>query len=302
MKFLAILSILFFTAPSLFAQTTITSADGVETFITDDSRIITVGGAITETVFALEKWNHVVATDPSSTFPPQVFRMPRVPYVRNLTSEGLLSMNATLIIASDEAKPESAIQQIRDAGTPVLLVQDEKTLDGVIQKLETIGTALGKEEKANELIELNRSNYLKAEELRQNLTSKPRVMFVLETRNGSSFMVAGAGTGADKMLTLAGAENVFSSIDGYRPVSNESILSANPDYVLVFETRFEGINEGLRNTPGVNLISAVQNDQVIGIDGNFILGFGPRFGEAILSLMDTLHPDLLTEVISTNPE
>ncbi len=302
MKKLTLLFLFIGFSSLTLAQITITSADGVETLVSDDSKIITVGGAITETVYALEKWSNVIATDPSSTYPPEVFRMPRVPYVRNLTSEGLLSMNSSLIIASDEAKPASAIQQIRDAGTPVLLVKEEKSLDGVIHKLQTIGAALSSEGKAAELIELNKSNYQKAAELRESLQTKPRVMFVLETRNGSSFMVAGAGTGADKMLSLAGAENVFSSINGYRPVSNEAILSANPDYVLMFDTRFDGINDGLRNTPGVNLISAVQNDQIIGIDGNFILGFGPRFGEAILALMDVLHPELLTEVIATDPE
>ena len=302
MKFSLLVGALIFISTSLSAQVTVTSSDGVKTTVTDDSKIITVGGAITETVYALGYWENVVATDPSSTFPPQVFRMPRVPYVRNLTSEGLLSLNSTLIIASDEAKPESAIQQIRDAGTPVLLVDDSKSLDGVIQKIEVIGAALGAKEKAKELVQQNESFYKKADDLRNTLNSRPRVMFVLETRNGGSFMVAGSETGADKMLSLAGAENVFNSISGYRPVSNEAILSANPDYVLVFDSRFDEINKGLQGTPGVNMISAVIKEQVIGIDGNFILGFGPRFGEAIISLMDTLHPEINIDVVSSKPE
>ena len=302
MRFLTLLGLIIVATQTLSAQIKVQSADGKEIIINDDSKIITVGGAITEVVYALGKWQNVVATDPSSTFPPEVFQMPRVPYVRNLTSEGLLSMNSSLIIASDEANPASAIQQIRDAGTPVLLVQSEKSLEGVINKIETIGSALGSENRASELVEVNQANYQKANQLRESIKNKPRVMFVLETRNGSSFMVAGKETGADIMLDLAGTENVFNSFSGYRPVSNEAILAANPDYVLVFDTRFDGINEGLQNTPGVNLISAVKNERVIGIDGNFIMGFGPRFGEAILSLMELFHPELNTELVSSKPE
>lgn len=94
------------------------------------------------------------------------------------------------------------------------------------------------------------------------------------------------------MIELAGGENSFNSFSGYKPASIESIIAANADYVLVMQSRFDEISIGLKKTPGINSISAVTNNRIIGMDGNYLLGFGPRFGSAILSLMQKIHPNL----------
>jgi iron complex transport system substrate-binding protein len=289
MKFAPLLLLLIYSI-SARAQTSVTGSDGVEVFIHDTSRIITIGGSITETVYALGFGDHVVATDQSSTYPADVFKLPRVPYVRNLTSEGILSVGASLIIASDDASPRSAIDQLREAGTPVLLVKEEENIQGVSNKINLIGGALSAEDAAQKIVQTNNNEFEKAAKLRDDLKSNPSVLFILAVRNESSFMVAGAETGASTMIELAGATNAFSSFTGYKPISNEAILQANPDYVLVMGSRRDEIEQGLRSTPGVNLISAVQNNAIIAIDGNFLLGFGPRFGQAILALMQELHP------------
>lgn len=272
------------------AQTTVESSEGVTVSITNTDRIITMGGSVTETVFALGKGTNVIATDQSSTYPQQVFQLPRVPYIRNLTSEGVLSLGPSLIISSNDASPESAINQIRSAGTSMLLVKEEESLEGVIHKLSVIGKALNTEEKANELIEKNKTTYKRATELRSTLESKPKVMFVLAVRGTSNFMVAGSNTGAHAMIELAGGVNAFNSFTGYKQTTLESIIAANPDYVLMMQSRFDEISSGLKKTPGVNAVKAVSNDNIIGMEGNYLLGFGPRFGSAILDLMKLIHP------------
>ncbi len=258
---------------------------------TQTTRIITVGGSIAETVWALGGGSQVIATDESTTFPPEVFRMPRVPYVRNLTSEGILSLGPTLILASDDAGPQAALDQIKAAGTDLLLIKEEESLEGVISKIRIIGEVLGAEDLAEELISDNEKQYATAEGQRKVLSSQPTVMFVLSVRNGSSFMVAGTNTGAEKMIQLAGGKNAMDSFQGYKPVSNEAILAANPDFVLVMQSRLDEVSSALKNTQGINLISASQKDQIVGMDGNKLLGFGPRFGSAILELMSLLHPE-----------
>lgn len=272
-------------------QTTLTGADGVSVEIDKTTRIITVGGSIAETVWALGGGSQVIATDESTTFPPEVFRMPRVPYVRNLTSEGILSLGPTLILASDDAGPQAAIDQIRAVGTDILLIKEEESLEGVTSKIRLIGEILGANDLAETLINENEKQFTSAEEQRKVLSTQPKVMFVLSVRNGSSFMVAGTNTGADAMINLAGGKNAMDSFQGYKPVSNEAILAANPDFVLVMQSRMDEISEAINNTQGINLISASQKNQIIGMDGNKLLGFGPRFGSAILELMSLLHPE-----------
>ena len=143
--------ILFCNTLTLKAQISVKSADGKDVEIQNTEKIITIGGSITETVFALGFGGQVIATDQSSTFPPKVFSLPRVPYVRNLTAEGILSLGSSLILSSDHANPKTAIEQIRDAGTPVILVEEIESLDGVINKIKVIGEALGAQDKAEKL-------------------------------------------------------------------------------------------------------------------------------------------------------
>ncbi|MEP1152376.1 MAG: ABC transporter substrate-binding protein [Balneola sp.] len=272
------------------AQTTVQSSDGVSVTVSNTDRIITMGGTITETVYALGKGSNVIATDQSSTFPRQVFQLPRVPYLRNLTSEGVLSLGASLIISSNDAGPESAIDQIRSAGTDMLLIKETESLEGVIHKLSVIGKALNAEEKANELIEKNKLTFKTSTEIRSTLKTNPKVMFILAVRGSSNFMVAGNNTAAQAMIEFAGGKNAFDSFSGYKQASLESIIAANPDYILMMQSRFDEISTGIKQTPGVNAVKAVANDNIIGMEGNYLLGFGPRFGSAILDLMKLIHP------------
>jgi iron complex transport system substrate-binding protein len=263
------------------------------------NKIITIGGSITETVFALGMGDHIVATDQSSTFPPQVYELPRVPYVRNLTSEGVISLQADLIIASDEVKPLSAVQQIRDAGIPLIIVEEIDTFEGVSNKISTIGKILNKEEKANEIITLNEIQYEETQNALKNLSDLPKVMFVLSMRNGN-FIVAGAKTGAQSIIELAGGINAFNSFDGYKTVTNESIILENPDFILAMESRAHNIVDELNGLAGINSINAVVNNSIIKMDGNYLLGFGPRFGSALIELMNELHPSLELKINNPN--
>ncbi len=286
------LLILGISTASLSAQNSIQSSDGVTVTIENTSRIITLGGSVTETVYALGAGDRVIATDQSSTFPSEVFRLPRVPYLRNLTSEGLISLGPSLIISSDDANPKAVIDQIRSAGTDFLLVEEKESLQGMVAKIRTIAKAVGKEKEGEVVIEKNKQEYLLADSLRKKLTSSPKVLFVLSVRGESTFMVAGANSSASVMIELAGGQNAVTNFDGYKTISNEAIVAANPDYILVMESRLNEIRAGIEKTPAVNLTKAVVNNNVIGMDGNYLLGFGPRFGAVIIELMQNIHPSI----------
>lgn len=276
----------------VLAQKTIQSSDGISVQVTNPQKVITIGGSITETVYALGKGELVIATDASSSYPSEIFRLPKVPYVRNLTAEGILSLGADLIISSNDANPKSAIDQIRSAGTNMILVEEKESLKGVIQKITTIGNILNAEKNAEQIVKKIQADYKKASEYRTQISEKPKVLFVLAVRGTGSFMVAGNETGAEVMIELAGGINAIPSFSGYKQTNMESILAANPDYILVMEGRNHAVKESFENTPGFDTINAVKNNNIITIDGNYLLGFGPRFGAAILDLMKELHPEL----------
>lgn len=277
----------------IFAQTTVQSADGPQITITDTSRIITIGGSITETVFALGAGDQVVAVDQSSTYPAKVHSLPKVPYIRRLSAEGILSLNPSLILAGDDASPKTAIQQLRAAGVPVLLVPTPASVDGAISKIKKLAEALGKQKKGKQLITDLRNKIKQAKSLRQQMKTAPKVMFILSIGQGSP-MIAGKQTSAAKVIKMAGGKNAFNTFSGYKPVSAGSIAAANPDIILMMGNRLEGTDavERTKQMPGISLTKAAKNNQIYTFDGNYLLGFGPRTGAAVLELLHIFYPKL----------
>ena len=69
-------------------------------------RIVTIGGCVTEIIFALDMGKKVVAVDQSSTIPTKVKELPQVGYIRSISSEGILSMFPTKILTTTDIGPK----------------------------------------------------------------------------------------------------------------------------------------------------------------------------------------------------
>ena len=99
------------------------------------------------------------------------------------------------------------------------------------------------------------------------------------------------------MIALAGGENVFSGFDGYVPMTPEGIAEASPDIILTTDASLREIGgiDGLIAEPGVGQTPAATNGRIVSLEDLYLLGFGPRTGQAITELAQLLHPDLVHE-------
>lgn len=281
----------FFLAPVLSAQQTYTGSDGVDVTVEDMSRIVSIGSAVTETIFALGAHENVVAVDESSVYPEGTADLPKVSFTRNLSAEGVLSMSPSVILASGSAGPETAVQQIRSTGVPFLKLTEDETTEAAFERVRELGSILGRESEAEEIISRMEEDLERARAIREELDEKPVVLFIY-ARGPNTLLVAGNGTSAETMIGLAGGINAFDSFDDYRPLTSEAVVAANPDVILMMNSGIEsvgGIN-GVLRAPGVSLTNAAKNDRIYSMDGSYLLGFGPRMGQAVLDLMEHLHP------------
>jgi iron complex transport system substrate-binding protein len=272
---------------------TVTDVFGNEVTINDPSRIITLGGAVTEVVYALGWGDHIVAVDESSIYPEEATELPEVGYLRFLSAEPVLSVQPTLIIATEDAGPEEAVQQLQNAGVTFLVVPAEDTPEGAAEKIAAIGAALGEQELAQQLIDRMSADIAQAQSLVATVEVMPRVMFVY-ARGRAVLTVSGKGTGADEMIRLAGATNAFDSFEDYIPMTAEAVVAAQPDIILAVTLGAASVEElgGLQALPGVSLTPAAQNGRIYTMDDLYLLGFTPRMGDALLDLTYLLHEDL----------
>jgi iron complex transport system substrate-binding protein len=248
-------------------------------------RIVSAGGAVTETLYTLGLGDRIVGVDQSSTYPEEATKLPQIGYVRALSAEGILSLHPDLFVSTEDAGPPGVIEQLKGAGLKVLILPSDHTETTAVNRIVTLGKELGAEEQANRVVEEMRAKLELARKESSTKGSRPRVLF-LYCRGGSMMNVSGAGTAADAMLKLAGAENVVNEYEGYKPLTPEAAVKGNPDVILVTAGGVAGVGgiDRLLEHPALALTKAGRERKVVAMDDLFLLGFGPRLGDSVHSL------------------
>ena len=253
------------------------------------NRIVSVGGAITETVYALGFGADVVGVDTSSVYPAEALELPKVGYQRRLSAEGVLSLSPTLVVLSSHAGPPEVLEQLRAAGTHVLILPGAPGLENTYERINKLGVALGHGEGATSLINSIRTQMASVRAGLRVVKEAPRVLSVY-ARGQGSVSVAGKNTAAEMVVSLAGGTSLINEYEGYRPITAESVIAAEPDFILIPARGLEsraGV-EGLLRQPGISQTRAGLEKKVIVIDDLLLLGFGPRTPEAVRQLASAM--------------
>ena len=256
-------------------------------------RVASIGGSVTEIVYALGQEERIVAVDSTSLYPEAARSHPDVGYMRALSAEPVLATGPDLILAVADAGPPQALDQLRQSGVSVVTVPDEPSLAGVAAKIRAVAEALGVPAAGAVLAEKTTAE---AETLRHALAdanSRPKVLFLLSAGRGAP-LVAGESTSAEAIIELAGGRNAVGGFAGFKPLSPEAAIAAAPDVILTTTRTLEGFGgaEPLLELPALASTPAAAKRRLIALDGLLLLGFGPRTPEAMRELAAALHPEL----------
>jgi iron complex transport system substrate-binding protein len=267
-------------------------ARAAETAKVDTSRVVSIGGDVTEIVYALGEEKRLIARDSTSTYPEDAKKLPDVGYMRQLSPEGILAVNPTTIIAVDGAGPPEALAVLRNASVPFETVPQSYDRDGIIRKIETVGSVLGVPDKAKALEDKVSADLDAAisDAAKRPEAERKRVLFVLSAQGGK-ILASGSGTAADGIIKLAGAVNAVGTFSGYKPLTDEAIIEAKPDVILVMSNGGQDpiTDDELLKQPALSLTPAAENKAVIRMDGLHLLGFGPRTASAVRELNTAIY-------------
>ncbi|MCV9961462.1 hemin ABC transporter substrate-binding protein [Pararhizobium sp. BT-229] len=258
----------------------------------DTSRLVSVGGAITEIVYALGEEAKLVGRDSTSIYPEAATKIPDVGYMRQLAPEGVMAINPTAIIAVEGSGPPETLNILKEAKIPFQTVPETFDRDGILTKIRTVGDFLGVPEKAAALSDQVKTDLdaAVADAAKRPESERKRVLFILSTQGGK-IMASGVGTAADGIIALSGAVNATSSFPGYKALTDEAIIEAKPDVVLMM-TRSGGhaaTDDELFAHPALSLTPAAKTKAVIRMDGLHLLGFGPRTSAAVRELNAAIY-------------
>jgi iron complex transport system substrate-binding protein len=261
--------------------------------IDNPARIVSIGGAITEILYALGFEDRLAGVDSTSLYPSAALRdKPNVGYMRQLSAEGVLGLNPSLVLAMQGSGPKETIEILEAARVPLVMVPETFSEQGLLDKIALVGRAMDAGPRAECLTRVVADDLAQLRELRGKVAKPVRVMFVMSLLNGRA-LVAGKNTAANEIIQLAGGLNAIDGYEGYKPVSDEAIIAAKPDVVLSIARSRDSVEaEAVFAHPAFALTPAASNKAFISMEGLYLLGFGPRTAAAARDLSLKLYPAL----------
>lgn len=255
----------------------------------EQERVVAIGGSITEIIYALGAEDRLVAVDSTSLYPEVATELPDVGYMRRLSAEPILALEPDHILAIADAGPKPVLDQLREAGVEITVIDDQPSPEGIVDKIKDVAEALDLADQGKALAGQVEADFDALAAEVDEVAVPPRLMFVLNTGRGAP-MVGGTGTSADAIIRLAGGENAVTGLDGYKPLSPEAAIQAAPDVILTMNRSVDisGGKEALLALPDIALTPAGQNQALISMEGLFLLGFGPRTPDAARTLAAAL--------------
>ncbi|WDG31677.1 ABC transporter substrate-binding protein [Streptomyces sp. CA-278952] len=280
-------------APKL--PVTVGSADGTKVTIGSTDRIVPLTGSLSEIVFTLGFGKQVVARDITATFE-QAEKLPVVTRAHDVSAESVLSLKPTIVLADTTTGPAEAIDQIRDAGIPLLVVEPAKELADVGRRIDTVAEALGVPSAGTELKERTRSRIAAVQKSIPDPTDgkKPRVAFLYLRGSASVYLLGGAESGAGSLLEAAGAVDAGqeSGLDkDFTPITSEALAKAAPDAILLMTKGFESVGgmDGLVKIPGIAETPAGMDRRIVTVDDGVLLNYGPRTDRVLAAIVEQLY-------------
>ncbi|MEO0938823.1 MAG: ABC transporter substrate-binding protein [Pseudomonadota bacterium] len=257
---------------------------------TQRANVVSIGNDVTEIVFALGQGHRLVARDSTSTYPPLANDLPDIGYMRALSAEGVLSVGPEVIISREGAGPPEVIDVLKASGIAFHEIPDGYTVEAITEKVMRVGAALGAENEAASLSADIAAQIADAVRNRKAGTAPKRVMFIISAQGGK-LTAAGQGTSAEAIIELAGGVNAVTGYEGYKIIEDEAATAAAPDVILMMD---RGGNHSadagtLFALPSLAATPAAQQAALVKMEGQKLLGFGPRTAEAVRELNTALY-------------
>jgi iron complex transport system substrate-binding protein len=280
-------------APVPRLPVTVRSADGRDVTVRDASRILAVNlyGSLAEIVYGLGLGARLVGRDRSTTFA-GARNLPLVTGTgHDLAAEAVLRLDPTVVITDGSIGPNAVLAQLRAAGVPVVLVDDEQSVAGVATHVRAVAAALGVRDAGEHLAARIGRDLLAARP--GAATTKPVVAFLYLRGSAGVYLLGGDGAGSDDLIEAAGGidAGTRAHLQRFRPITSEALAAARPDVILVMTGSLASVGgvDGLLAMPGIAQTPAAAHRRVIAVDDGLLLSFGTRTPRVVSALANALR-------------
>jgi iron complex transport system substrate-binding protein len=257
-------------------------------------RIVSLAPSNTEILFAVGAGAQIAGRDTLSDYPTEAATLLDVGGgFGELNTEVILSQKPDLIIASDLTPPEQ-VGALENLGLTVVCLTDPKDFEGMYENLRLVARLTGHQAEAEKLLEGLVARVSAVEEKVTRVNERPLVFYELDGTDPSAPWTSGPGTFVDTLISLAGGENLGSSLGSeWVQISIEELIARNPDIIILGSAHWGGVTpEEVKGRTGWGALDAVKNDRLFTFDDDLVSRPGPRLIDGLEAMAKLLHPEL----------
>lgn len=259
---------------------------------TSTERLLVISKQYNEITFALGAQQNVVGVDLSSTFPPEIKKLPTVGYHRALSIEAILAMKPSLVLHDNNIGPDHVVKQLEDLKIPMKVFDTKaEDIDSLQQLTLEMGQYFHQEARAKEINQRLAADMQVALDRNQSFKDKPKVLVIHFGRASNVYLVMTKKNVAGKMIAWAGGEMAVEDVKGMKQLSAEVIAAADPDIILVTDYGYDqlGSIQKIIELPGVAATRAAKSERIYRVEESDLAYLGPRTGKNVQALQQLIH-------------
>ena len=245
-------------------------------------RAISLAPNLTEIVFAVGAGDKLAGVTSYCNFPAEAQSIQKVSDTLMPNIENIIALKPQVVFVSTASQLESFMQTLNEQNI-VVFVTAPDGIDGIYKSILDVGTILGRETNAEEVV----TGLKKRVSFVENQTAgveRPKV-FVQIDKN--ALYTIGKESFITDIIRRAGGVSATADVGtAYPKLSKETALALRPDVIILSESDGNREpNEVFKNSP------AVKNGRVFSVDADLLSRPGPRVVDALEKIAKDLHSD-----------
>ncbi len=248
-------------------------------------RIISLVPSVTETIFALGGEDKLVGVTTYCDYPEEAKKKQKVGDFSNPSIERIMFLRPDLVFAT---APEQSkiINKLKTLGIDVITVQPESYSE-IIESIKEIGSLLGKEKRAEEILNGLEDDLKSLKRLVEKIKEKRKVYIELDC---NPLFTVGKNSFLNELIELSGGENIAGYTEQtYFAINPEIVVKSDPEVIIL---AYPSEGKSVKRRIGWKGITAVKENRVYSdIDWKLITSPGPRFTKACFELYKRFYPE-----------
>ena len=254
-------------------------------------RVVALSAADCEILYAIGAGDKLVGRGEYCDFPAEVLDVPSVQSGEDTNIEQIIALRPQVLLMSSMAPTDDQVAQLEAAGIHVI-VSDAQDIEGVYTAVDIIGTVMGKEDNAKQVIDHMQQGFAALKKKAAASDQKGKTVYFEVSPLEYGLWAAGNHTFMNEVAEMLGLKNCFDDVKGWAEISEEQVLQRNPDYIVTI-TMYYGKGptpvEEIKSRKGWGKINAVVNDDILNLQNNELSRPTPRLLDGAEMLYDFVY-------------